>query len=258
MPVNTLNTVNRFPFQNWMIGCAAWLILTAAVFAQAPPMDNSRNEVFRAGDGIIISVPMDTDAVINGSYPIDSSGFADIPVVGRIFVHNKTSRQIEDYLSREMAQYIRDTHVRAKPAIRLLLVGHWQHPGMQYVDANASVWEAAKLAGGPAGEVNIKEWIVMRGKQDLTLPILDQFSRGTTLVNSGVLSGDIFVIPVPNEHAGFWYWFTQSLTATAQVAAILSTITTVYITYLIYEGQHSSHTNVICNTVGSSTTCTTQ
>lgn len=242
MRIKTLNTLNRFAPRQWVMGLAACLILTTAIFAQAP-VDNSKGEIFRAGDGILLSVPMDTESVINGSFPIDSAGYADLPVVGRIFVHNKTSRQVEDYVSREMAQYLRDTHVRAKPAVRLLLVGFWQHPGMHYVEANASVWEAAKLAGGPAGEVNIKKWIVMRGSEDLTLPILDEFSRGTTLRNAGVQSGDIFVIPVPNEHSGFWYWFTQGLSATAQVATVATAVLSVYIAYLIYHDTNNNGNN---------------
>ena len=257
MHVTTLKVFNRFTNPHGMFVWIACFILTSAVFAQAPA-DVLRDNTFRAGDGIIVSVPMDTEAVINGSFPIDSSGYADIPVVGRIFVHNKTSKQVEDYISKEMAQYLRDTHVRAKPAIRLLLVGNWQHPGMHYVEANASVWEAAKLAGGPAGEVNVKKWIVMRGSEDLTLPVLDEFSRGTSLRNSGVQSGDIFVIPVPNEHAGFWYWFTQSLSATSQVTSILAAVATVYITYLIYEGHSTtSHTTVVCTTANNATNCST-
>ena len=228
MRLQTSESLNRTFSTRWIAFWAACLVLAIGAFAQ----DYPSRDVFRAGDGVLLSVPMDTESVMNGGFPIDSAGFVDLPVVGRLFVHGKTAKYVEDYVSKEMAQYLRDTHVRARPAVRLLLVGFWQHPGMHYVEAEASVWESAKLAGGPAGEVNIKKWIVMRGSEDLSIPILDEFSRGTSLRNAGVQSGDIFVIPIPNEHSGFWYWFTQGLGAAAQAATI---VTTVLITYLIFR-----------------------
>jgi hypothetical protein len=49
------------------------------------------------------------------------------------------------------------------------------------------------------------------------------------LLASGIRSGDIFVIPVPRDNTGFWYYFRESITLTAQVAAIISTVLTAYL-----------------------------
>lgn len=202
--------------------------------------DSDGGGVFKANEAMIVRVPLDTGSVLDGAYPIDSSGYVNLPVVGRLYVHDKTAGEIESYLGKRMSQYLRDTHIMATPVVRLTLLGHWQHPGMHYVDPEASIWEACRVVGGPAGEQNIEKWRVMRGETDLTISLLNEFSRGTSLRNAGVHSGDIFVIPQPNPQSGFWYWFRESLTVTAQIATILGTTLTLYVTYLVLEDQQAN------------------
>lgn len=193
------------------------------------------NRTFKSNEAILIQVPLDTASVLNGYYPIDSAGYVTLPVAGRLFVHDLTASQVEGFLAKRMAQYLRDTHVTATPMVRLTLLGYWQRPGMHYVDPELSVWEACRVVGGPAGEVNLEQWRVMRGSQPLGIALLDEFSRGTTLRGAGVRSGDIFVIPQPNPQSGFWYWFRETLTVTAQIAGIVGATLTAYVTYLVLE-----------------------
>jgi len=202
------------------------LIGTLAPFSQAQGIFNT----FFSGEGMIIQVPLDTASVFNGSFPIDSAGYVHFPVLGREFVHGKSVAEVEEYLQKNAAPYLKDVHVSATPAIRVTLLGFWKNPGMYYIDAEATVWEAFRVAGGPAGEVNIHKWRVMRGSTDLSVPILDEFSKGSTMRAAGVKSGDIFVIPVPNPASGFWYWFRETLSVTAEVAAVTATILTTYLT----------------------------
>jgi protein involved in polysaccharide export with SLBB domain len=211
------------------------LVVFAAVLTTVFSEAWTRARTFDAVDALLISLPLDTASFLNGGYPVDPQGYADFPVLGRFYVRGMEFSRIEDTLSKGLAPYLRDTYVRVRPAIRLTLLGHWQRPGMHYVDAEATVWEACKVVGGPGGEVNLREWVVMRGSQDLGHPILDAFSRGESLREAGVQSGDIFVIPTPNPQEGFWYWFRESLTVTSQIAAITATVLTTYITYTIIE-----------------------
>lgn len=192
-------------------------------------------EVFRANEGLILRIPLDTGSVLNGSYPIDSAGYVRLPILGRMFIHGKTEAEVQTYLGQKLSSYLKDINIIAAPAIRIALLGHWQKPGMLYVDAGASVWETCLLVGGPAGEQNLGKWKVMRGSEQVSISLLDEFARGSSLRKAGIRSGDIFVIPSPNPQSGFWYWFRESLTVTAQIAGIVGTTLTVYITYLILE-----------------------
>lgn len=214
---------------------AILLLFGALLFGQEGGRTLSVLSVLKAGEGMEIRVPLDTAAVINGSYAIDSSGYANIPIVGRVFVHDKPTYEIETLLSGKLANYLRDTHIMISPVIRLALIGHWQNPGMHYVNSEVSVWEACLAVGGPNGEGNMDKWVVMRGSKRLPIELLNEFSKGTSLRKAGIQSGDIFVIPVPDPDTGFWYWFREYLTVTAQIAAIASTVLTAYITYLTLE-----------------------
>jgi hypothetical protein len=196
---------------------------------------NPTTPVFHANEGIVIQVPLDTASVLNGSYPIDSAGYVKLPVLGRLFIHGKTVGEVESYLGKRMSSYLKDINITATPAIRLTLVGYWQKPGMLYADPETSVWETCRLVGGPAGDNNLDKWRVMRGTAVVDISLLDEFSRGSSLRAAGIKSGDIFVIPVPNPQAGFWYWFRESLSVTAQIAGIAGTVLTAYITYLILD-----------------------
>ncbi len=215
------------------------LVLTASstVLLQAEVKTHFSEERFVAGEAMLLEVPLDSTSILKGGYPIDSAGFADLPVLGLLEVGGKTRAEVEEYLGLKLANYLRDTHIRAQPAIRLTLLGFWTRQGQYYVSPKATVWDAAYLAGGMAGERTLDKITVRRGEQILKISFLDEYSRGRTLESAGIHSGDIFVMPVPRDNTGAWYWFTQSLTVTAQVATIASTLLTVYITYYFLDNN---------------------
>ncbi len=196
--------------------------------------------VFKAGETMAVQVPLDTASVLNGYYTVDSMGFVNLPVMGRVYIHNRGVQEIQSMISQKMSSYMRDTHVTVSPVIRLAILGSWKKPGMYYVNPEASVWDACMAAGSPVYERKIYKWKVMRGTAELPIVLADEFSRGTSLRNAGIRSGDIFVIPVPDPNAGFWYWFKESLTATAQVASVAATALTAYLTYRVLEHQVST------------------
>jgi protein involved in polysaccharide export with SLBB domain len=194
-------------------------------------------EHFVPGEAMTVEIPLDTNSFLVGGYAIDSSGFAELPVIGRIEVGGRTRADLEEYLSQKLSNYLKDTHVRVLPAIRLSFLGYFTHQGQYYVSPRATVWEAARKAGGIAGERTLGKIKVMRGEKTLNVSFLDEYSRGRSLTAAGLRSGDIVVVPVPRDNTGGWYWFTQGLTATAQIATILGTMLTAYVTYIIIERQ---------------------
>lgn len=188
----------------------------------------------KAGQALILKVPLDTAAFINGKYPIDEMGMVELPVLGKLYVHGKKASEMENYLGQKLSNYLKDTHMTVTPAIRLAFLGHWQRPGMHYVDESATVWDAVYKTGGPASERNLKKLHLRRGAEKETVLVLESFSAGMTLAKAGIRSGDIFVIPTPDDK-GFWYWFNQGLQTTAQIATIATAMMTAYLTYEAIE-----------------------
>lgn len=202
------------------------LVCGAAALPTAP-----REEIFNAGEALTVEVPLDSSGVIQGGYPIDSAGYADLPVVGRVLVGGKSQFEVEGYLAERLANYLKDTHIKVTPAWRITLLGHFERQGMYYVPASTTVWETAKLAGGIAGERTIDDIDVLRGESVTGIRFLDAYSKGRTLANAGFKSGDIVVVPVPRDNTGAWYWLKESIGVTAQLASIVTSFLTLYITY---------------------------
>jgi protein involved in polysaccharide export with SLBB domain len=201
-----------------------------------------KDQVFKAREGMTLRIPLDPESVFNGAYAIDSAGYAEIPVLGRLMVAGKRRDEVEAFLQEKLASYLRDTHVQAEPAIRLTLLGHFAQPGQFYVNPDASVWDAIRFGGGVAGERTMKKAEIIRGESVLGISFWDIYSRGLTLHAAGIRSGDIFMVPVPRENTGFWYWFRESLGVTAQIAGIAGSALTVYITYMLLEDRRDNNT----------------
>jgi protein involved in polysaccharide export with SLBB domain len=229
--------------------CAVLLCL-ADVRAQTPPpafeasgaaslVTSSHDEIFVAGEALTIDVALDTAAFLSGGYPIDSAGFVDLPVLGKFQVGGRPRDDVEAYLGQKFANYLRDTHIKVVPAVRLTLLGFWLRQGMYYVNPKSTVWEAVYISGGIAGERTIDKIEVMRGTKVTTISFLDEYSRGTTVAAAGIRSGDIIVVPVPRDNAGFWYWFRETITLTAQVATILTSAMSAYIIYLNIQDREA-------------------
>ena len=196
-----------------------------------------RGERFAAGAALTIDIPLDTAGLIRGGYPIDTTGYVDLPVVGRVQVDGRTQDEVEVFLSERLANYLKDTHLRVSPAWRITLLGFFTKQGQYYVPPNTTVWETARLAGGLAGERTLDKITVWRGGQEVDIPFLDMYSQGRTLANAGFQSGDIVVVPVPRDNTGAWYWFKETIGVTAQLAGIVSSVITLYITYLVLQNQ---------------------
>ena len=213
------------------------LLLLPQARASANLATAPRDGHFHAGEALTVEVPLDSAGLIRGGYPIDSAGYVDFPVIGKVYVHDRTQEEVEGFLSEKLANYLKDTHIKVSPAMRLTMLGYWTRQGQYYVPPNATVWEAAHLAGGLAGERTLSKIKVLRGSKETEIPFLDEYSSGKTLLAAGFRSGDIIVVPVPRDNAGFWYWFRESLNVTAQIASIAGTVITLYITYELLHDQ---------------------
>ena len=198
-----------------------------------------RDEIFAAGAALTIEVPLDTAGLIRGGYPIDTLGYADLPVVGRVFVDGKSQAEVEAYLGERLANYLKDTHIKVSPAMRITMLGHWAKQGQYYVPPNTTVWEAARIAGGIAGERTLDKIKVWRGASETDIPFLDMYSQGRTLANAGFKSGDIIVVPVPRDNTGTWYWIKESIGVTAQLAGVLTGFISLYIGYEVLKSNQN-------------------
>jgi protein involved in polysaccharide export with SLBB domain len=156
-------------------------------------------EEFLPGDAIRIVIPADTGSVLKGVYPIDGQGMADLPIAGRVVVAGKTRPNIEQYLAGLWAPYLKDAHVQATPAIRVAILGNVKNPGYYYPSPDAVIFDAINLAGGPVQPYKLEKTAHLRGRGTVNGRLIDNISRSMTLRESGIVSGDEILLPVPER-----------------------------------------------------------
>lgn len=175
------------------------LAAAAGTFAQSGKEREVPKEQFLAGDAIRIDIPADTGSVLRGVYPIDGSGMADLPIAGRVVVAGKDRQNIEQYLAGLWAPYLKDTHVRVIPVIRLAIMGNVKNPGFYYPSPDAVIYDAINLAGGPVLPYKLEETSHLRAGQELNDGVIESISKSMTLREAGFISGDEILVPIPER-----------------------------------------------------------
>lgn len=177
----------------------AFALLMAALSGAAWSAGKERSvppEQFLAGECIRIDVPADTGTLFDTVYAIDGEGMADLPIAGRIVVAGKSRANIEQYLAGIWAPYLKDTHIKATPAIRVSVTGSVKLPGYYYPHPDQTVYDVISMAGGPTTPYKLDEIEHRRAGDPISDDLAHNISRGQTLREAGVDSGDEIMLPI--------------------------------------------------------------
>lgn len=123
----------------------------------------------------------DLQFYLNG-YTVDSEGFIEPPVLGRINVQGLTMEQAKDLIQQKLLSYFREDAVYASvqlAGIRFSVIGEASRPGKYVIYQNqANVFEALAMAGDVAFVGDRREVQIIRqypeGIKVFTLDLTDQ------------------------------------------------------------------------------------
>jgi len=167
---------------------------------------------FQVGDRILLRV--DGDSGLSGTFAVGPGPALPLPVIGEIPLVGVRRSDVEAYLIRELARYLKDPVVHAKALIRLSIIGDVEHPGFYFVPADAVLADALMQAGGPTREAKVRAIRIERdGKPILAGDSLQlAFARGLTVEQAGVRDDDRFVVPrspleLPHDKESTWRIF---------------------------------------------------
>src|SRR5438309_5265885 len=167
---------------------------------------------FQVGDRILLRV--DGDSGLSGTFAVGPGPALPLPVIGEIPLVGVRRSDVEAYLSRELARYLKDPVVHAKALIRLSIIGDVEHPGFYFVPGDAVLADALMQAGGPTREAKVRAIRIERdGKPILAGDSLQlAFARGLTVEQAGVRDDDRFVVPrlpleLPHDKESTWRIF---------------------------------------------------
>lgn len=123
-------------------------ILSVRVFSYSKDV----NELFNSfqGVGAVASSTYNIEAnAFYSGYNVSDSGYIKVPVIGDIYVKDKTIEEIKIIVGEKLNNYVQDAIVFVKLILfKVIILGEVNAPGLKYVYSNRiSVLEAMALAG---------------------------------------------------------------------------------------------------------------
>jgi len=179
---------------------------------------------FRVGDRVVLYV--EGEPTLPDTIPVESGPVISLPLFGQITLRGVLRSELQQHLTREFAQFIRDPVVRANGLMRLSVQGQVTNPGFFVVPADMLVTEALMVAGGPTGAADLGSLRIERGSEQLIAgqDLQEAMREGRTLDQLNMQAGDQVVLP--ERRGSVLGGFGQ---------AILFAIPTALITFLVYR-----------------------
>lgn len=151
---------------------------------------------FQVGDRIAIRIEgnpilTDTVTVLDGRL-ITLTGYRQVSLAGVL------RSELEAKLRLDLADYIVNTTVTARPLLRVAVFGNVGRPGYHSVPAETSIDQLVSLAGGPSSTADMQKLKVVRGEEVMLEPadVLTAVAEGLTLDRLGFVDGDALVVPL--------------------------------------------------------------
>ena len=206
-----MNTILRLLFVSIALGVAS-----ARAQTPAGPTGTAASDVlagaFQVGDRVLLRV--EGDSALSGTFAVGPGPALTLPEIGEIPLIGVRRADVEAYLGRELARYLKEPVVHAKALIRLSIMGDVEHPGFYFVPADAVLADALMQAGGLTRDAKVREMRIERGGK----PLLEgdslqlAFARGLTVEQAGVRDDDRFVVPrspleLPHDKESTWRIF---------------------------------------------------
>lgn len=199
---NSLRTLPRTALLAAALSLAASLAasLPASLPAQAPP--SRSNGALRAGDRILLSV--EGEPTLTDTFTVRPGPVIELPVLGAIRLDGVRRDDLQEDMTREIGRFIRNPVVHARALVRVAVLGEVVKPGFYSVPADAVFADIITAAGGTTQTAALDKLHVDRigGVIEHGPPLQRAISRGETLAELDVQSGDEVVIPKTNDFEG--------------------------------------------------------
>jgi hypothetical protein len=159
-----------------------------------------RDGDFQVGDRIALTVAGDSalsdTAVVRAGRTIQISNLPTISLQG--VLHS----ELEGYLTKELARYLKNPQVSATALVQIAILGPVGHPGFFSLPSDMTLTDAIMLAGGPTQGGDVNKTIVRRDNQVIQSEkvVRQAFASGTTLDQLNLRAGDQIVVGEKGHH----------------------------------------------------------
>lgn len=190
------------------------------------------------GDGIKISVYPDTDHFINGIYKISSKGYADLPIIGKFKVTEKTCEELNTDLKKRYIDYLKFPNIQITPQVRVTTVGGFRAPGLYWIHPYDGIWEVVQNSGGPIRSDGIEKIKWVRSGEDMGDSLVHAFESGISLTDMGFKSGDQLTLTTRAERRGIDVFLQDVLPVISFILSSVSTTASLYMAYSVWDANN--------------------
>lgn len=163
---------------------------------------------FNAGDLIALTVV--EESTLTDTFTVRTGQVLKLPNIPEFSLHGLLRSELQDFMARKIAEYVRNPQVDAVPLVRVAVTGAVNRPGFFSVPADIPVSQVVMVAGGPSNQASLQKVEIRRG--DSVIVDKDRMSTalaaGTSLDQLNIHGGDQFVV---GEKPGGWRGTLQTI-----------------------------------------------
>jgi len=136
------------------------------------------------------------DSALTDTFVVRAGRTLSLPNIAEISLAGVLRSELQSFLSKEIARYVREPVVHTSSLIRLAVLGEVTRPGFYAVGADVLVTDVIMLAGGPNADADLRRVSVRRGAREVWTSdrIHAAMTQGTTLDQLNLRAGDELVI----------------------------------------------------------------
>ncbi|MGH7718245.1 MAG: polysaccharide biosynthesis/export family protein [Gemmatimonadaceae bacterium] len=153
-----------------------------------------RDGDFQTGDRIVLVVQ--GEPTLSDSFSVRAGRVLLLPNIPEISLAGVLRSELQEYLTQQIARYVRNPTVRAQPLVRVAIMGSVGRPGFYPIPADIPVSEAIMLAGGPSGSWDPKRSSIRRNGTKIIEGdrMAAAINSGRTLDQLNVRAGDEILV----------------------------------------------------------------
>ena len=150
---------------------------------------------FQAGDRVLLRV--DGEQQLSDTFTVEEGRLLRLPNIGDVPLTGVLRAELEDHVRTRLATFIKNPVVRARPLIRIGVMGEVSRPGFYLVAPTSQVEDAVMAAAGATQNAKLSGIVVQRtdGEEWKGAALQQAMAAGRTLDELGIRSGDRFFVP---------------------------------------------------------------
>jgi len=186
------------------------------------------NGDFQVGDRIRLVVERET--ALTDTFTVVAGPEVVLPTLGAVSLKGVLRSEIQDYLTTQIARYVRDPAVQARSYIRLSIQGEVARPGFYTLPTDIVISDALQAAQGFTPNAKLSDITILRQNQRVwdASAMQRAIAGGSTLDQLSVRAGDQIVVGAKPRGIGSFEGSTRVLLAIVTIPAAIAGLIAIF------------------------------